>query len=342
MSYCSGCGSQNIEGEAQADWLQRVTSPLIAGNARIDSEAALLVEKIEKAKANVPADEVEAKAVAVNIAKLELNLAELLASKTRFCAECGRPIVADSKAGATNFDVKNLFQNKAVRFGGIGVLVAVLVVVLVLVLSPFTLDAKTAQAKLMTTDDFDFSAAFANKQVSAVDSSAPVYRASDKCVEDVEMQSMITDQGKLLASVDFKENSPKTTSVYFDEDIIEFKDDATASKFVSLAKAGYDDANCEYTSSTEYVSTVGVLSDASDAQTKLGVGGSNSFYLRYQSDMTVTGYYNFTISNDSRIAVIARGKYVGIFRGTIDAETKSVSPEEMESSLKVAISKMFG
>lgn len=266
------------------------------------------------------------------------------ADGVKYCSECGKPtavhnVAPEEKASEPK---KDLLKNKFVVFGGGGVLAAILVVVLVIVLTPFTLDTKTAQAKLMTTDDFAFSVAFPDEPVSAVDSKYPIYRASDKCVEDVEMQSLIENEGTLLATADFKENSQKSSSVHFDEDIIEFKDEATATKVVALAKAGSEDSDCEYTNKLEYVSTVGRLSDASDVQSKFGVGGSNSFYIRYESEMTVTGVYNFTISSDSRIAVVARGKYVGIFRGTIDADTKSVSPEDMEAALKLAISKMFG
>lgn len=266
------------------------------------------------------------------------------ADGVKYCSECGKPtnVEAPTVEEKVSEPKKDLLKNKVVLFGGGGVLAAILVVVLVLVLIPFSLDSKKAQEKLMTTGDFAFSVAYPDEPVSAVDSKYPIYRASDKCVEDVQMQSLIEDEGTLLATADFKENSQKSSSVHFDEDIIEFKDEATATKFVALAKAGYDDPDCEYTNRLEYVSTVGALSEASDVQSKFGVGGSNSFYVRYESVMTVTGSYNFTISTDARIAVVARGKYVGIFRGTIDADTKSVSPEDMEAALKLAISKMFG
>lgn len=274
-------------------------------------------------------------------------------ANVKFCSQCGKPV----QAGAPKTESKpetpisvekvekpklDLLKNKAVVFGGGGVLAVILVAVLVIALTPFSLDAKTAESRLMTVSDFAFDAVEDDKPVTAEGSAYPVYRASDKCEEDVEMQSLINDKGTLLASSDFKENSTEVTSVHFDQDVIKFGDDATASKFVALAKAGYDNSDCEYNSTGESVSVEGILSGAADVQTALGVGGSNSFYVRYQSEMSVSGYFNFTISSDSRIAVIARGPYVLLFRGTIDAETKSVSGEDMEASLKKAISKMLG
>lgn len=262
----------------------------------------------------------------------------------KYCSECGsqspaESVIAEEKGPAPK---PNLLENKFVVFGGGGILATVLIALLVVVLTPFSLDTKTAESRLMKSSDFAFDAAFADEPLSAEDSVYPIYRASERCVEDVDMQALINDKGTLLATADFKENSAKNTSVYFDEDVIRFEDEATANEFLALAKAGYDNPECEYNSSGDSVSTVGVLSGASDVQSKLGVGGSNSFYLRYQSEMKVSGYFNFTISTDRRIAVIARGQYVGVFRGTIDVESKSVSPDEMEQSLKTAISKMFG
>jgi hypothetical protein len=271
----------------------------------------------------------------------------------KFCSSCGKPV--QDVAPATEVKVEtpvsvenvakpklDLLKNKVVIFGGGGVLAAILAVVLVIALTPFSLDAKTAESRLMTVSDFAFDAVEDDKPVTAEGSAYPIYRASDKCDEDVEMQALINDEGTLLASSDFKENSTEVTSVHFDQDVIKFEDDATATKFVGLAKAGYDNSDCEYNSTGESVSVEGILSGAADVQSALGVGGSNSFYVRYQSEMTVSGYFNFTISSDSRIAVIARGPYVLIFRGTLDAETKSVSGDEMETSLKTAISKMLG
>lgn len=265
------------------------------------------------------------------------------ADEFKFCIECGKPVastpVAEDKPSKPKQD---LLKNKAVVFGGGGALALALIAVLVVALTPFSLDAKTAETKLMAVKDFAFDAAFSDDPYTAEDSAYPIYRASDECSADVDMQSMINDEGTLLASADFKENVPETNSVHVDEDIIRFETDELANKFVALARDGYDDPDCEYNSTGDYVSTTGILSGASDVQSRLGVGGSNSFFVRYQSTMEASGYYSFTIATDSRIAVVARGRYVGIFRGTIDADTDSVSGDDMELSLKTAISKVFG
>lgn len=266
------------------------------------------------------------------------------AEGVKFCAQCGQAVVADD--GLEHVVVaspkKGLLQNKALVFGGGGVLGLALIALLVVALIPFNLDAKTAEARLMEPKDFAFSASYASDPVTAADSVYPIFRASDKCTQDVDMQSMIKDQGTLLASSDYKENVSKVNSVHVDEDIIQFKDDKTASDFIALVKEGYTNPDCSYNSTSTYVDTTGVISDGSDVQTRLGVGGSNSYFLRYQSTMDVSGIYSFTIATDSHIAVVAKGRYVGIFRGTVDADTKSVSGDEMEKSLKVAITKMFG
>ena len=237
---------------------------------------------------------------------------------------------------------KNLLENKAIVFGGGGVIAAVLVGFLVMALIPFNIDAKTAESRLMEPKDFAFDASFASEPVTAVDSAYPIFRSADECTQDVDMQSMIEGQGTLLASADYKESVTKVNSVHVDEDIIQFKDDKTASDFIALVKEGYTNSECAYNSDSTYVDTTGVISDGSDVQTRLGVGGSNSYFLRYQSTMEISGVYSFTIATDSHIAVVAKGRYVGIFRGTIDADTHSVSGEDMEASLKTAITKMFG
>lgn len=172
----------------------------------------------------------------------------------------------------------------------------------------------------------------------------PLFRASDKCTEDVDLQTMINDEGVLLASADFSQDTSDTTMVHFDEDIIQFPDAETANRAVELARLGYADSNCEYNSIGEYenVSTIGKFSDGGDLQSALGVGGPNSFYLRYESNMIVTGAYSFNINQDQRIAVIARGPYVVIIRGVIDAEDKGVSTTEMEDSIRTAVRKIFG
>lgn len=267
----------------------------------------------------------------------------------KFCSECGKPVsVAPAAEAETDLVAsapkKSLLKNKLFLFGGGGFLALVLLVVGVVALTPFSLDAKSAEARLMTADDFAFSAVDAKEPNSVMEGNYPLFRASDKCTEDVDLQTMINDEGVLLASADFSQDTSDTTMVHFDEDIIQFPDAETANRAVELARLGYADSNCEYNSIGEYenVSTIGKFSDGGDLQSALGVGGTNSFYLRYESNMIVTGAYTFNINQDQRIAVIARGPYVVIIRGVVDAEDKGVSTTEMEDSIRTAVRKIFG
>lgn len=61
------------------DWLLRVTSPYIAGNARIEAEALLLVSKIKKAKAVTATTGRQKKNAAQRLAALEQEMADLRA-----------------------------------------------------------------------------------------------------------------------------------------------------------------------------------------------------------------------------------------------------------------------
>ena len=145
---------------------------------------------------------------------------------------------------------------------------------------------------------------------------------------------MIKSDGTLLASVDFDESAEESSFTHFDEDIVEFTDSATALKALELAKAAYENPNCEY-DADDWESTI---SGASDAQATFGIGGSDSFYFEYDwvysSDLV-------DLSQNSDTIVVVNGPYVIVLQGSTDPSTGTVSRESMHESMKIALEKIF-
>jgi hypothetical protein len=185
--------------------------------------------------------------------------------------------------------------------------------------APLSLDSSTASEILFSKRDFSFDVSQRDEETSISEVKLPVFNASDECRPDVDMASLIADEGRLLASSDLSSG----TDVFIDQDVLEFENSEIAGEFLDLVREGLADSNCEYNSDSEYTLVKTKFYDVST---------SNDFYSVSSDDSAVwlsdsifktksTSSFKVDLSSDSLHTIVRQNNYVLVVKGIIYRDT---------------------
>jgi hypothetical protein len=154
------------------------------------------------------------------------------------------------------------------------------------------------------------------------------------CKEDSTLVDMISEKGsRILASVDYQQpvtvNPYALNQAHLSEEIIAFKDEATAAKFMDTVRSGYLNPSCTETQEFDFfnVRVFTRISNISESSEALDISTEDSIFYTMSRDYFPidyeTNYFNALTNKVTDTSLVRQGSVIQILQSSYGVQDSS-------------------
>lgn len=271
------------------------------------------------------------------------------AGDVAFCPSCGNKLAAApaaatpvAEAAPQSFDApaagapfltpapkKPVNKTLFIAIGG-GVAALAIAVVAVFALMPYSLSADRAKELLVPMSSFSSDLKEADEPNHIGDMEYPVFGTGDECTQETSIANLF-DEGTMLAFSDYS-NSGTDFGVW-EQSFWEFESADTPKAIIEATRAGYENSDCEYFSSTSTSVMSSSVSELGDSKSSFGVASEDSVFF-----VDKTSYISsfLTLNWKEGQMFVQKGRYLMSIRFSSDTDADDIFGD-FEAAAKLAL-----
>ena len=271
------------------------------------------------------------------------------AGEVAFCPSCGTKLAAATTAATSVgeatppiFEVpsagaptlppapkKPVKKTLFIAIGG-GVAALVIAVVAVFALMPFSLSADRAKELLVPMSAFSSDLKEADEPNHIGDMEYPVFGNGDGCTQETSIVALL-DEGTLLASSDY--SNAGTDFGLWEQSFWEFESADTPKAIIEATRAGFENPECEYFSSSSSSVMSMSVSDLGDSKSRFGVESEDSVFFLGKTSL-ISSLLTFNWQEGQMF--VQKGRYLMSIRYSSDTDADDVF-NDFEAAAKLAL-----